>query len=87
MKLFTQINIFNNNSSSHADNCRNNFLMLDEGPTNDINGSFGTAEKKFSINFSITKTTFCLSLHYDGDSRYLFNNGKKSVSLKLIIKM
>ena len=29
-----------NCSSSHADNCRNDFLILGEGPTFGINGSF-----------------------------------------------
>ena len=41
-----------NNSSSHRDNCKNNFLVLGEKPTNDINGSVKAAEKKFNINFS-----------------------------------
>ena len=31
-----------NSSSSHADNCKNNFLVLSEGPTYGINGSFGS---------------------------------------------
>ena len=50
--------------------------MLGQGPNDDINGSVGAAEKKFSTNFSETKTKFCLSLHYNGDS-FLFVNGKK----------
>ena len=41
-----------NSSSSHADNRKNNFLVLGAGPTSGINGSFGSPEKKFSINFS-----------------------------------
>ena len=44
-----------NSSSSHADNCKNNFLVLGEDPAYDINGSFGSREKKFSINFSKRK--------------------------------
>ena len=32
-----------NSSSSHADNRKNNFLVLREGPTYGINGSFGSA--------------------------------------------
>ena len=35
-----------NSSSSHADNWKNDFLVLCEGPTYDINRSFGTPEKK-----------------------------------------
>ena len=38
-------------SSSHTDNLENN-LELEEGPTDDINGSVGSVEKKFSIKFS-----------------------------------
>ena len=30
---------------------KNNVLVLGEGPTFEINGSFGIAEKKLSINF------------------------------------
>ena len=35
-----------NSSSSHSDNRKNNFLISGEGPTSDINGSFGSPEKK-----------------------------------------
>ena len=51
--------------------------MLGEGDTFGINGSFGAIEKKFSINFSKTKTKFFLSFHYNGDNSYLFVKGKK----------
>ena len=40
------------NSSLHADNYKNNFLVLGEGTTSGINGSCGSPEEKFSINFS-----------------------------------
>ena len=29
----------------------------------------------YSINFTVTKTKFCLSLHYNGANSYLFVNG------------
>ena len=48
-------------SSSHAHNLNNNFLVLGEGDTFGINGSFGAPEKKFSINFSKANKKFCLS--------------------------
>ena len=38
-------------SSSHTDNRKNIFLVLDQGATDDIDGSIGVTEKKFSINF------------------------------------
>ena len=41
-----------NSSSSHIYNCKKNYLVLGEGPTDSINDSTSTAEKRFSINFS-----------------------------------
>ena len=38
--------IIDNSSSSHTDNRKNNIFVLGEGPTYDINGSFGSPEKK-----------------------------------------
>ena len=35
-----------NNSSSHTDNLKNDFLMLGEDPTFGINGRIGVSEKK-----------------------------------------
>ena len=29
----------------------------------------------YSINFTVTKTKFCLSMHYNGANSYLFVNG------------
>ena len=43
----------NNSLSSHDDNRKNKFLLLDEGQTNYINRSVVTAEKKISINFAL----------------------------------
>ena len=71
-----------NSSSSHYDNRKNNFLVLGEGPTYGINGSFGSPEKKFNINFTKANTKFCLSLHYNADNNYLFFNGKKIFKFK-----
>ena len=41
-----------NSSSSNAGNLKNNFLILGLGPTFGINKSFGSLEKKISINFT-----------------------------------
>ena len=75
--------IFNidNSSSSHADNRKNNFLVLDKGDTFGINRSFGVLERKFSINFR--KTKFCFSLHYNGITVICLLTKNKSLSLKL----
>ena len=78
----TMIEMFYNSSSSHADDIKNNFLILGERDTFGINGSFGAPEKKFSINFSDANTKFCLSLHYNGDNSYLFVNGKEIFKFK-----
>ena len=37
---------------------KNNFSVLDEGPTDDVNNSTDTTEKRFRINFSKAKTKF-----------------------------
>ena len=74
-----------NSSSTHFDNRKNNFLILDEGPTYGINGSFGSPEKKLSINFTKANTKFWLSLHYNADNSYekgifKFKTDKKNVN-------
>ena len=63
-----------NSSSSHADNRKNNFLILGEGPTCGINGSFGSPEKNLVL-ILLKQTKFCLSLQYNADNTYLFVNG------------
>ena len=59
--------------------------MLVEGPTLEINGRFGSPEKKFSITFSNTK--FCLSFHYNADNNYLFLTEKEIFKFKAAIKI
>ena len=77
--------VTDNSSSSHADNSKKYVLVSGEGPTYDINGGVGNAEQTFSINFSKAKTKFCLGLHYNGGSSYLFvyrfHADNKNVSL------
>lgn len=58
-----------NSSSFHADNPKNNFLVLDEGPIDNIKDSVGTVEKKSGINFPKSNTKFYLILHYSGDGK------------------
>ena len=33
----------------------------------------------YSINFTVSKKKFCLSLHYNGAKSYLFVNGTKGI--------
>ena len=70
-------------SSSHADNRKNSFLILSEGPTFGINGNFGYPEKRSSINFGKSNTKFCLRLHYNADNGYLFVNRKEIFKFKV----
>ena len=36
----------------------------------------------YSINFTVTKKKFCLSLHYNGENSYLFVNGTEIIKFK-----
>ena len=65
-----------NSSSSHSDNRKTKFLIFGEDQTFGINGSFGSPEKKFSINFTKANTKLCLSFHLNADNSSLFVNGK-----------
>ena len=60
--------------------------MLRKGPTFVINGSSGSPEKKFGVNFSKASTKFCLSLHYNHNNSYLFFNGKEIFEFKAVNK-
>ena len=62
-------------SSSHANNNKNNILVLGKDVVQGINDTTIYAEKMYSINFSENNKKFCLSLHYNGDNSYLFVNG------------
>ena len=57
--------------------------MLGQGPNFEVDERFGSSEKKFSINVSKANKTFCLSLNYNADNRYLFVNGKEIFKLKV----
>ena len=62
-------------SSVHVDNKKKYILVLGEGPTQGLDGTTLTAEKKYSINFTENNKKVCLSLHYNGANSYLFVNG------------
>ena len=36
----------------------------------------------YSTNFTVTNKKVCLSFHYNGDSSYLFFNGKEIITFK-----
>ena len=60
--------------SAHIDNKKKDILVLGTGPTQGLEHTL-TAEKMYSINFTVTNIKFCLSLHYNGANSYLFVNG------------
>ena len=68
-------------SSAHIDNKKNDILDLGIGPTHGLEDAL-TAEKMYSINFTVTKKKFCLSLHYNGSNSYLFVNGTEICKFK-----
>ena len=63
--------------SSHADNHKSFSSVLGEGSIDNINGYVGSAEKKFSMNFSEVKIEFCFSLSYNSHNIFFFVNGKE----------
>ena len=62
------------NSSIQVDNKGKDILILGIGPTQGLGEHSLTAEKMYSINFTVTNVQFCLSLHYNGANSYLFVN-------------
>ena len=68
-------------SSAHIDNKKKNILVLGIGPTQGLEHTL-TAEKMYSINFTVTNKKFCLSLHYNGANSYLFVNGTEIYKFK-----
>ena len=60
--------------SAHIDNTKKDILVLGIGLMQGLEHTL-TAEKMYSINFTVTKKKFCLSLHYNGANSYLFVNG------------
>ena len=61
-------------SSAHIDNKKKDILVLGKGPTQGLEHTL-TAEKMYSINFTVSNKKFCLSSHYNGANSYLFVNG------------
>ena len=63
-------------SSVHIDNKEKNI-----GPTQGLEHTL-TAEKMYSLNFTVTNKMFCLYLHYNGANSYLFVNGTEIYKFK-----
>ena len=67
--------------SVHFDNKKKDILILGKGSTQGLEHTL-TAEKIYSISFTVSKKKFCLSLHYDGANSYLFVNGTEIYKFK-----
>ena len=52
-------------TSTHVDNKKKDILVIGRGPTQGLENTL-TAGKMYSINFTVKKKNFCLSLHYNG---------------------
>ena len=68
-------------SSTHIDNKKKDVLVLGIGAIQRLEHTL-TAEKMYSINITVTKNKFCLSLHYSGANSYLFVNGTEIYKFK-----
>ena len=62
-------------SSIHIDNKKKDILVLGRGLTQGLESTL-TAEKMYSINFTVTKKKFYLRLHYNGANGYWYTNNK-----------
>ena len=70
-------------SSTHVDNKKKDNLILGKGPTQGLGVHSLTAEKNYSINFTVTRKKFWLCFHYNGTNSYLFVNGTDIIKFKV----
>ena len=68
-------------SSVHVYNKKKDILIIVKGPTQGLEHAL-TAEKMHSINFTVTRKKFCLSLQYNGANNYFLLMVQKLLSLK-----
>ena len=54
---------------------------MGKGPTQGLERTL-TAQKIYSISFTVTKNKFCLSLHCNGANSYFFVNGAEIYKFK-----
>ena len=68
--------------SSHSNDRANNIYILGKDFIQGINGTIIYAEKMYKTDFTEQDKKFVLSLHYNGDSSYLFINGLQQLKFK-----
>ena len=66
----------------HIDNKKKDTLVLGETPPQKLDDTTITAESKYSINFTRSTKNFCLRLHYNGRTSFLFVNTTKIYRFK-----
>ena len=69
-------------SSTHANNKTRSILVFGKDFIQLIDNTIIYAEKMYSTNVTVAYKKFCLSLHYNGDSSYLFVNVKEIINFK-----
>ena len=62
-------------------------MILAKGSTQELGEHLLTAEKIYSINFTVTRKKFCLSLDYNGTNSYLFANVTEIITFKVKVSM
>ena len=70
------------NFSAHIYNNKKLIWVLGIRPKQGLEHTL-TAEKMYSINFSVTNKKFCLSLPFNGANSYLFLNGTEIYKFKV----
>ena len=67
--------------STRIDNRKKGILVWGIGSTQGLQHT-PSAEKMYSINFTVTKKKFCLSLHYNRANNYFFVNSTEIYKFK-----
>ena len=70
-------------NSRYLTNKTQSVLVLGHGLIQKINNTTIYVEKVYSPNFTADNKTFCLSLHYNDDNKYLFVNGREVTKFKV----
>ena len=68
-------------SSTKINNRKKDILILVNGPSQGLERT-PSAQKMYSISFTVIKKKFCLSLHYNGANSYLFVNDTEIYKFK-----
>ena len=79
MLLFLGVDM---SSSVPIDNKEKDILILGKWSTQELTGTRFTAGAKYSINFSRSQRTFCLSLPYNRSNSFLFVSATKIYQFK-----